>query len=83
MLELSVSQAQREFTKLLDKSEVIVDRKSKVKKAVILPYEEYRRLIQGQKRREKKVGGGFERFVVALSRDFPTDDERYRAIVDT
>jgi len=82
MVELSVSQAQREFTKLLDKSAVIVDRKSKVKKAVILGYEEYRRLVQGQKRREKKAGKGFERFVGVLSRDSRTEDERYRAIVD-
>ena len=45
MLELGISQAQTQFTKLLNQTVVIVDKKSHIKKAVILPYEEYTQII--------------------------------------
>lgn len=45
MIELAVSEAQRKFTKLLSQTVLIVDKKSHIKKAVSLPYEEYNKLI--------------------------------------
>ena len=41
MLELGISQAQTQFTQLLNQSVLIVDKKAHRKKAVILPYENY------------------------------------------
>ena len=46
MLELGISQAQAQFTKLLTQTVFIVDKKARQKKAVILPYEEYERLLK-------------------------------------
>ena len=82
MVEIGVSQAQMQFTKLLDKISVIVDKKSKVKKAVILPYDEYQRLIKNQKKDDhSKDQGVFDEFVGVLTDEFETDDERYNQIV--
>ncbi len=39
MRELGISQAQRQFTKLLNQEVTIVDKKNKAKKAVILPFD--------------------------------------------
>ncbi len=79
MVELGVSQAQANFTKLLREGAVIVDKKSHMKKAVILPYSEYERLLKGSKKRDQERP--FDRFVGALKQDFKTDDERYNRIV--
>jgi hypothetical protein len=46
MLELGISQAQAQFTKLLSQTVFIVDKKAHQKKAVIMPYEEYEKLIK-------------------------------------
>ncbi len=82
MVEIGVSQAQMQFTKLLDKASIIVDKKSKIKKAVILPYDEYIKLIKNQKKNNsKKEEGAFDEFVGALSESFETEDERYKQIV--
>ena len=81
MLELGVSQAQSQFTKILSQKVLIVDRKSGMKKAVILPYEEYSRLVKGE-RSSKDEKNPFDRFVGALGPRRPLDDERYRRIVE-
>jgi len=80
MIEIGVSQAQMQFTKLLDKISIIVDKKSKIKKAVIMPYEEYEKLIKNQKP-NSNAKGKFDKFVGTLSDTFQTDDERYNQIV--
>lgn len=81
MIELAVSQAQSQFTKLLSKTVLIVDKKSNVKKAVILPYKEYQKLMEKQSYREDFGEGGFSKFEGILDEDFKTDDERYSKIV--
>ena len=48
MKEIGVLQAQAEFTTILSNNEnvLIVDKKTKTKKAVILSYKDYQRLIK-------------------------------------
>ena len=80
MLTLGVSQAQAEFTKLLDKKVTIIDKKTKNKKAVILPYSEYQALLRNQKK-ENLEDGSFSKFVGILDKDFKTDDTKYNEII--
>lgn len=82
MIELAVSQAQSQFTKLLSKSVLIIDKKSNVKKAVILPYEEYSRLVSQKNETKTDFSkGGFSKFVGILDKDFKTNDEKYNEII--
>jgi hypothetical protein len=74
MLELGVSQAQAQFTKILNNKVVIVDKKSNKKKAIILPYDEYMRLVKNEKET-------FNEFVGILDDSFKTDDEKYNRII--
>ena len=78
MLNLSVSQAQRQFTSILSEVTTIIDKKSNVKKAVILPYDLYEKLIA-----KHNVSGGpdITEFSGLLSQDFECDDDRYNAII--
>lgn len=81
MIELAVSEAQRKFTKLLSQSVLIVDKKSHIKKAVLLPYEEYNKLIAKKATKEGFSKGAFSKFKGVLEKDFKTDDKRYNKIV--
>jgi hypothetical protein len=75
MLELGISQAQMQFTKILNKPTIIIDKKSHQKKAVILPYDEYEKL-------KKQVDNiSFSNYLGMLDSTFQTDDERYKNIV--
>ncbi len=51
MKELSVSQAQKQFTALLSVTEIttIIDKKSHLKKTVLMPYALYEQLIANNK----------------------------------
>ena len=80
MIELGISQAQSLFTKLLNKKVTIIDKKTKKKKAVILPYSEYQALLKNQKK-ENLEEGSFSKFVGILDKDFQTDEARYNEIV--
>ncbi len=82
MLELGISQAQTQFTKLLTKTVIIVDKKAHIKKAVIMPYDEYMRLIKKTLREENMDNGVFNQFAGLLDGDFKTDDEKYNKIVN-
>jgi len=82
MLELGISQAQTQFTKLLTKTVIIVDKKAHIKKAVIMPYDEYMRLIKKTLREENMDNGVFSQFAGLLESDFKTDDEKYNKIVN-
>lgn len=82
MLELGISQAQAQFTKLLTKTVIIVDKKAHIKKAVIMPYDEYMHLIKRTKREENMDNGVFNQFAGLLESDFKTDDEKYNKIVN-
>jgi len=82
MLELGISQAQSQFTKLLNKTAIIVDKKSNIKRAVMMPYEEYRRLMKMASQNSDKNKGIFDQFVGRLDNEFQTDDSKYHRIVD-
>jgi len=81
MLELGISQAQSQFTKILNQTVIIVDKKSHHKKAVIMPYEEYTRLITIARHKSDFSDGTFNQFIGVLDNDFSTDDEKYNQIV--
>ena len=84
MLELGISQAQSQFTKLLSKTAVIIDKKSNIKKAVMMPYKEYSRLLKlaNQNKDKESDHGIFNQFIGTLDNNFKTDDEKYHRIVD-
>ncbi|MDK9693285.1 MAG: type II toxin-antitoxin system Phd/YefM family antitoxin [Sulfurimonas sp.] len=81
MLELGISQAQAQFTKLLSQTVFIIDKKAHQKKAVILPYEEYERLVKQSTTKESLSNGSFNQFVGILDNDYKTDDEKYKRVV--
>lgn len=81
MLELGISQAQAQFTKLLTQTVFIVDKKARKKKAVIMPYEEYEKLIGQSATKESLQNGAFNAFVGVLDKDFQTEDEKYKRIL--
>ena len=81
MLELGIAQAQTQFTKLLDQTVIIIDKKAHKKKAVIIPYEEYARLLEQSATKESLKNGSFNKYIGVLDKDFETDDDRYKAIV--
>ena len=82
MLELGIAQAQTQFTKLLTKTAVIVDKKSNIKKAVLLPYDEYIRLVKMSAQNNNIENGIFNQFVGVLDNEFKTDDSKYHRIID-
>ena len=82
MLELGISQAQSQFTKLLSKTAVIIDKKSNIKKAVMMPYEEYSRLLKLANQNKENDNGIFNQFIGTLDNNFKTDDDKYHRIVD-
>ena len=81
MLELGISQAQAHFTKILGEITLVLDKKSNQKKAVILPYDEYAKLIKQASTKESLRDGGFTKFVGVLDGGFESDDTRYNEIV--
>ena len=82
MLELGISQAQSQFTKLLSKTAVIIDKKSNIKKAVMMPYKEYSRLLKLANQNKENDNGIFTQFIGTLDNNFKIDDEKYHRIVD-
>jgi hypothetical protein len=82
MLELGVADAQKSFLKILNQSTVIIDKKSHIKKAVILPYDEYQKLLKKSMREIVfEEDDEINQFVGMISKDFKTDDIRYNRIV--
>ena len=83
MKELSVSQAQKQFTSLISQLEIttIIDKKSHIKKAVLMSYSLYEKLVSHKESLvpDKKIE--LDQFVGLLSDEFKTDDERYNAII--
>ena len=80
MLELGIAQAQTQFTKLLSQTVVIVDKKARLKKAVILPYDEYKKLLSNAISNDNTEHGEFNQFVGILDDEFATDDEKYNRV---
>ncbi len=81
MLELGISQAQSQFTKILNQFVTIIDKKSHHKKAVILPYDEYISLLKKASDKESLQNGSFSEFVGVLDNDFVSDDVKYNEII--
>ena len=81
MIELGVSQAQAQFTKLLNQTVLIVDKKTHNKKAVIIPYKEYQALIARASTKENLKAGLFDKFVGLLDDEFVTGDIKYNEIL--
>jgi len=82
MLELGIAQVQAQFTKLLNKTVVIIDKKSHIKKAVIIPYEEYMHLIKKSLPKENIDNGVFNKFAGVLDNELKTDDEKYNKVIN-
>lgn len=81
MLELGISQAQAQFTKLLSQTVFIVDKKADQKKAIIMPYDEYEKLIKKASSKEDLTIGGFNKFVGILDKNIKIDDIKYNEMV--
>ena len=59
----------------------MVEKKEHQKKAVIMPYKEYERLLKNSIKKESLEKGSFNKFVGILDNNFKIDDEKYEAIV--
>lgn len=81
MLELGISQAQSRFAEILNQIVFVVDKKAQQKRAVIMPYDEYEKLIKRSSIKESLQDGSFNQFVGILDDSFSSDDERYQSIV--
>ncbi len=81
MIELGISQAQSQFTKILNQTVIIVDKKSHLKKAVIMPYEEYNRLVLNAAGKADFEDGTFNQFIGLLDNDFTSNDTKYNEII--
>jgi hypothetical protein len=83
MLELGISQAQTQFTQLLNQTVLIIDKKAHNKKAVILPYDEYMTLVARAANNNKTLKDGiFSKFIGILDNDFKTSDIKYNELVN-
>ena len=84
MIEMGIAEVQNKFTKLLSTPVTIVDKKSHKKKAVILPYDVYEKLVRTQ-RKEKvfRDDAELDAFLGLLegADTLDIDDERYKAII--
>lgn len=80
MLEISVSQAQKQFSKIISHPTMIVNKKNSLKKAVILPYDIYQELLNQSMSKTALITGGFADFVGVLDNGFKTDDKKYQKI---
>ena len=82
MLELGIAQAQTQFTQLLNQSVLIIDKKARNKKAVILPYDEYLKLVSKASCTSINTEESeFSNFVGVLDNTFETKDEKYNEIL--
>ena len=81
MLEVSVSEAQKQFSKIIKFPTVIIDKKKSSKKAVILPYDAYNELLNKSITKASLTTGGFADFVGVLDKDFKTNDKKYHQII--
>jgi hypothetical protein len=84
MVEMGISEVQNQFTKLLSQSVTIVDKKSHKKRAVILPYEVYDKLIREQRKQKLfEEDDELSAFVGILegAEKLNKEDERYQEIL--
>lgn len=69
MIEFGIMQAKMNFTNIIDK-EVLITNNDKEKKAVILPYEKYKKLSSSKNTKEEH---GFEKFIGTMKESVLTD----------
>ncbi len=79
MRHLSVAETQKQLTKLFSTTTIIIDEKTNVKKAVLLPYETYKNLLAVSKSKQPTLK--FDSFEGVLSQDFKNNDTRYQEII--
>ena len=82
MLELSISKAQLQLARLLTKRVIVMDDNSNIKKAVIIPYEEYSCLLKMASKNRDFNNGIFNKFVGRLDNKFRIDDSKYNRIIN-
>lgn len=58
-----------------------IDKKARRKEAVILPYEEYERLLKQSVKKETLENGSFNQFEGMLDKNFETKDIKYNEII--
>jgi hypothetical protein len=80
MLELTISQVQKQLASILSETTLVVDKAHKEKKAVILPYELYEKLMKECKIQRYEIHD-LDKYIGILSDDFETNDQRYARIV--
>lgn len=81
MLIVSVSEAQKQFSKIINKPTLIIDQKKSSKKAVILPYDVYQELLKQSITKASLATSGFADFVGVLNKDFKTKDKKYHQVI--
>ena len=84
MIEMGIAEVQNQFTKILSQSVTIVDKKSHKKRAVILPYDVYEKLLLREKKAKLfETDDELEAFVGILkgADKLTNQDERYQAII--
>jgi hypothetical protein len=82
MLELGITQAQIQFTEILNQTVLIVDKKEHNKKAVMLPYDEYMILVKKASMQDHKTKeSSFTQFVGILDNTFVSNDVKYNEII--
>ena len=72
MVEVYEDYLKEHLDSLLKDEVVVIDKDTNIKKAVIIPYEDYKKLL---------LNGSFNKFVGILDKEFKTDDEKYNRIV--
>ncbi len=84
MIEISISEAQSQLTKILDQVTLIIDKKSHKKRAVLLPIDDYEKLIMQQKKEKVfQRDDSIDKYLGILegADSIETEDERYKAII--
>ena len=84
MVEISISEAQSQLTKILDQVTLIIDKKSHKKRAVLLPIDDYEKLIMRQKKEKVfQRDDSIDKYLGILegADSIETEDERYKAII--
>ena len=84
MIEISISEAQSQLTKILDQVTLIIDKKSHKKRAVLLPIDDYEKLIMRQKKEKVfQRDDSIDKYLGILegADSIETEDVRYKAII--
>lgn len=81
MLELEISQVQARLMELLSQTVYVLDKTANERKAVLIPYAEYKNLLKRAAIKDNLNQGSFNKFVGILDNDFKTEDKKYHEIL--